>query len=352
MAFYNASNLSSTAQRDVELADPPSDSISSLSFSPTGDYLAVGSWDNQVRVYEVAANLQSQGRAVYSHQGPVLDLCWSKDGARILSGGADNAARVFDIQTGQSSQVAAHDAPVKAVRWVETPQGSILITGSWDKTIKYWDLRSPQPVGTVTLPERCYSLDASYPLMAVGTADRSVQIFDLRNPMSPQKCIPSPLKWQTRVVSCFHTGDGFAIGSVEGRTAIQFVDPKNAGNNYTFRCHRKDVKQVSRTESIIYAVNDIRFHPVYQGTFATCGSDGTVNFWERDSRTRLKTFEPSPGPVTSLGFNRTGTLFAYAVSYDWSQGHSHMKPGYPNKIMLHTCKDEEVRRKPAYPGRR
>jgi mRNA export factor len=58
----------------------------------------------------------------------------------VLSGGADNAARMFDVTTGQSQQVAQHDAPVKVVRWIDAPQGGILATGSWDNTIKvrYW----------------------------------------------------------------------------------------------------------------------------------------------------------------------------------------------------------------------
>ena len=36
------------ADRDVEVADPPTDSISSVAFCPVAEYLAVGSWDNQV----------------------------------------------------------------------------------------------------------------------------------------------------------------------------------------------------------------------------------------------------------------------------------------------------------------
>ena len=56
-------------------------------------------------------------------------------------------------------------------------------------------------------------------------------------------------------------------------------------------------------------------------------------------------FEPAPGPVPCTAFNRTGTIFAYAVSYDWSKGHSGMTPGQPNKLMLHACKDDEVKRK-------
>lgn len=42
---------------------------------------------------------------------------------------------MFDLSTGQSSQVAQHDAPVKVVKWVDAQSG-ILATGSWDKTVK------------------------------------------------------------------------------------------------------------------------------------------------------------------------------------------------------------------------
>jgi mRNA export factor len=56
----------------------------------------------------------------------------------VFSGGADNAARMLDLQANpnQPQQVAQHDAPIKVVKWIESPQGPILITGSWDKTVK------------------------------------------------------------------------------------------------------------------------------------------------------------------------------------------------------------------------
>lgn len=87
---------------------------------------------------------------------------------------------MFDITTGQSTQIAQHDEPIKCVSFLE--QGNIVATGSWDKTVKYWDLRSPTPIGTVQLPERCYAMDAKGPLMVVGTAEKHVCIFDLNNP--------------------------------------------------------------------------------------------------------------------------------------------------------------------------
>lgn len=53
----------------------------------------------------------------------------------MFSGGADNAGRMYDVASGQATQVAQHDAPIKAVRWVDAQNG-ILATGSWDKTVK------------------------------------------------------------------------------------------------------------------------------------------------------------------------------------------------------------------------
>lgn len=107
---------------------------------------------------------------------------WSvQDGNKIVSGGADKAARMFDVTTGQAVQVAQHNEPIKCVKFLDQPQ-PILATGSWDKTIKYWDLRSPQPIGTVQLPERCYTMDTVGQLMVVGCAEKSVCIFDLNNP--------------------------------------------------------------------------------------------------------------------------------------------------------------------------
>jgi len=354
MSFFAApattTSTSTAAEKDVEVVDPPTDGISTLSFSSQADYLAVGSWDNSVRIYEVGANGQTQGKAMYQHQGPVLDVCWNKEGNKIFSGGADNAGRMFDVVTGQATQVAQHDAPIKVVGWVDAPGTGILATGSWDKTVKYWDLRSASPAATVQLPERCYTFDIQYPLLVVGTAERHIQIYNLSNPSTAYKSIVSPLKWQTRVISCFTgspgSSNGFAVGSVEGRVAIQYVEDKDSQNNFSFKCHRRDSSPSSKDQALVFAVNDINFHPVH-GTFSTCGSDGTIHFWDKDARTRLKSFDAQQGPISTTAFNRNGNIFAYAVSYDWCKGHSGMTPGSPNKIYLHSCKDEEVRKRAA-----
>ncbi|EIN09851.1 Poly(A)+ RNA export protein [Punctularia strigosozonata HHB-11173 SS5] len=345
MSFFGNSNTTAAAVADVEVADPPTDSVSSMAFSPQGDYLAVGSWDNSVRVYEVSPEGRTRGLAMTSHQGPVLSVCWSSDGTKVFSGSADNTARMLDLQTGASQQVAHHDGAIKGLRFFDSPQGGILVTASWDKTVKYWNLQQAQPIAILNLPERCYALDVVYPLLVVGCAERQIHIVNLTNPTTIHKTVLSPLKWQTRTVCCFNSANGFAVGSIEGRVAMQWIEDKDASSNYSFRCHRQDAVPNKKDQVLVYAVNDVKFHPVHSTVFSTIGSDGTVHFWDRDARTRLKSFDPAPGPISTSCFNRSGTIFAYAVSYDWHKGYIGMKPGMPNKVMLHVVKDDEVKKR-------
>lgn len=67
---------------DMTLASPPEDSISSLAWSPVESYLAVASWDNRVRIYDITKVRTGVGAAVIDFQGPVLSCHWS--GVRML----------------------------------------------------------------------------------------------------------------------------------------------------------------------------------------------------------------------------------------------------------------------------
>ena len=141
-------------------------------------------------------------------------------------------AKVLDLGSGQNTaqQVAAHDQPIRSARFCSVPNSAaeMLVTGSWDKTIKYWDLRQSSPVATVQCQERVYTMDVKGKLLVVGTADRYINVINLDEPTKFYKTLQSPLKWQTRVVSCFPDQTGFAVGSIEGRCAIQYVEEKDS----------------------------------------------------------------------------------------------------------------------------
>lgn len=70
-------NTTGDISKDVPLNSPPEDSISDLRFSPVSEHLAVASWDKKVRIYEINDQGQSEGKALFDHEGPVLNCCWS-----------------------------------------------------------------------------------------------------------------------------------------------------------------------------------------------------------------------------------------------------------------------------------
>lgn len=77
------------------------------------------------------------------------------------------------------------------------------MTGSWDKTIKFWDTRSPNPIMSIDMGERVYAADVDYPMAVVGTAGRGLRIYNLENQPKEFKRVESPLKYQHRCISIF-----------------------------------------------------------------------------------------------------------------------------------------------------
>lgn len=316
---------------DFAVPNAPDDSISNLTWSSAPrNLLAASSWNKQVRVWEVQQG-NAIPRTVLQHQAPVLSSAFSEDGERIFTGGCDKVVKLWQLSTGQSTVLGQHDAPIKEVRYIRENQ--LLVTGSWDKTLRYWDVRAPKCVLQTALSDRVYAMDCTHPVLVVGTANRQFTIINLTNPSVPFRSAESPLKMQTRCIANFPDKTGFAIGSIEGRVGIHHVDEKSSSKNFAFKCHRQNEE--------VYSVNNIAFHP--WGTFATCGADGVYTFWDKDSKQRLKQFERAASPVTSSCFNADGTIFAYSLSYDWSQGAAYFDKSKQPSILLHSVKPDEIK---------
>ena len=93
-------------------------------------------------------------------------------------------------------------------------------------------------------------------LLVVATANRQIISYDLSGPQPREHSKKdSPLKYQSRCVSAFPDKTGFAVGSIEGRVAIHYLQKVQGKDSFAFKCHRQ--------ENNVYAVNAIAFHHVF-----------------------------------------------------------------------------------------
>lgn len=298
----------SDTQNEFQLPDVPGGCISAVKFGPlSSQFVIASSWDKSVRLYDIVNN---KLRAQYVHKAPVLDCCL-KNESHVWSGGLDKAVVSFDFATKTGTVVGTHNLPIRCVEYCSSLD--VIITGSWDKTVKLWDPRSSQTAGTFAQPDKVYAMAICGYKVIVGTAGRRVLIWDLRNMDRAEQQRESSLKFQTRCIKSFPNEKGYAVSSVEGRVAVEYLDPNPAvqKKKYAFKCHR--MKDSSGIEQI-YPVNAVAFHPVHS-TCATGGSDGFVNMWDCFKKKRLTQFHRFPASISSLSFSPDGNFLAIASSY-------------------------------------
>lgn len=320
---------------EFQLNNPPSDGISAVKFAPqSSQFILVSSWDCSVRLYDVIANHM---RMQYQHSAPVLDCCF-QDAVHAFSGGVDNTIKAFDFNVNSETVIGSHDAAVRCVE--HCSEFNTIVTGSWDSTVKLWDPRSPGATGSFSQPDKVYTMGVCGDKLCVGTAGRRVLVWDLRNMGYVQQRRESSLKYQTRCIRCFPNKQGYVLSSIEGRVAVEYLDPSPEvqKKKYAFKCHRIKEDGVEK----IYPVNAIAFHTQHN-TFATGGSDGFVNIWDGFNKKRLCQFHRYPTSIASLSFSHDGSLLAIASSYMYEQGESDTEPS--DEVFIRRVSDQETKPK-------
>ncbi|XP_058463455.1 WD repeat-containing protein 47 isoform X2 [Malaya genurostris] len=171
-------------------------SIYCMAWSPMGDLIATGSNDKTVKLMrfnETQKQLEGQEIELTMHDGTVRDLCFLEDSSNksslLISGGAgDCKIYVTDCETSTPFQaLSGHGGHVLSLyNW-----GSVMfVSGSQDKTVRFWDLRTRGCVNMVTpatspgsrqgSPVAAVCVDPSGRLLVSGHEDSSCVLYDIR----------------------------------------------------------------------------------------------------------------------------------------------------------------------------
>ena len=347
------------------------DTISSLSVngnaSQSTSILATGSWDGIVRAYQVqmkdAQSISSINKVLELNPGggaPVFATDITPDSSHIISAGCDQMVKLWNLQTGQATDIGRHTAPIKAAKCITWGSGQHVVSAGWDKMIHIWDARSPTPAMSQQLSERIYAMDCNDIAIAAVTADRKVHTFNLTQGCTKiaesQAASNSkdPTKYQVKSVAMMADGKGFAYGSIEGRVTLEYFDELGFSSDkkkkgFTFKCHRSKVQMgngAQQVQTMIYSVNALAFHPL--NALATGGSDGNIYTWDYQNKGQLSSFEEfkttdntANNAVNAIKFTPDGHFMYYTMANDWSMGQPAGQV-VPPRIMVKRLKPDNV----------
>lgn len=119
--------------------------VFAAAFSPDGRYLAVGTnhSPDYLQVFDIQTGQPADIPPLGGHGDAVLSVVFSHDGNRLLTGSYDNTARLWDLESGESTVFRGHDWWVWSARF--SPDEQNILTTSQDGSALVWSVETAQP---------------------------------------------------------------------------------------------------------------------------------------------------------------------------------------------------------------
>ncbi len=113
--------------------------VRTLAFSPNGELIATGGWDDNVRLWNVATG--QLRHVLKGHTHNITQLSFSPDGQSIVSASYEeygNNLKLWDVADGRlRHSFDGHDHRVNVVAYASN--GKLIASGSEDGDVKLWD---------------------------------------------------------------------------------------------------------------------------------------------------------------------------------------------------------------------
>ncbi|HOD82646.1 MAG: translocation protein TolB [Planctomycetes bacterium ADurb.Bin126] len=224
------------------------------------------------------------------HTDNVWSFSWSPDGRLALTGSFDKTVRVWEVESGRFLRMLdGHAQRVRSVAW--SPDGRLALSGSLDATVRVWDVESGRWLRvlggrTIGVWSVAWSPDGRRALS--GADDKTVRVWDVKS------------------VCCLwvlegHTDEVNSVGwSPNGRLALS----GSADNTVRVwdvesgRCLRVLEGHTGGVWGVAWSPNE---------RLALSGSaDNTVRVWEVESGRCLRVLEGHTGAVNSVAWRPDG----------------------------------------------
>ena len=271
-----------------------SDSIFSVSYSPDGKYVASGSHDSTVKIWEVETARCL--KTLRGHTDGVQSVAYSPDGKYISSGASDGKVKFWEVESGRCIQTDENATGISCITY--SPDGKDLAIAKFSSgMIQVKNLETGvfsffevQAIHKEFIRELCYSPDGKY--LASGSEDKTIKIWDVQT----KKCICTLEGHTNGITALAYSPDGKYLASGSHDHTIKIWKVANWKCITTLNEHKLTV------HSIVYSPDG--------GYFASSSADDTIKIWKTAKNKCIKTLEGHKYRVLALSYSPDGKYIA------------------------------------------
>jgi len=257
-------------------------------FAPQGDQvLTIGG--NDARLWDVATR---ESVVRFSPHGAVAAADISPDGKLLVTGSWDQSAKIWDIATGKALRKldGLHQGYVNSVEF--SPDGALVLTGSDDGTARLWQAATGEPTGPTfrghqsRIRRACFSSSGQQVLTTAN--DKTARIWDRQTGKSLQTLVGH--EWAVLCGEFSRDGKRVITGS-EDNTAL--IWDASTGKSL--------LKLAGHTDSI----TSVAFSPDGRRAM-TASQDNTAKLWDAKTGKEILTLTGHKQELTSVSFSPDG----------------------------------------------
>jgi WD40 repeat protein len=224
------------------------------------------------------------------HTGEVHSVAFSPDGGFLASGSGDHTLRGWDARAGEAvGSLEGHTARVNSVAF--SPDGGFLASGGFDKSVRLWKLPNGEPFHNLAHPEWVFSVavGSDGKLLASGGADGEIKLWSLET----GELLRSLVGHSHWVLSVAMSADGglLASGGADGTARVWDFESGEAAHVFE---RPGWVRSVAFGEEILAAACE----------------DGSVGVWKIPDGELLYAVAGHSGAAFSVAASADGRLLA------------------------------------------